>query len=412
MEGGSMGIRRVILAVAASVLLVMAGCSETKIAMPEDTESEWMARGYDLLVAKEYQEAVGAYDKAIAMNAGNADAYYNRGISHYYLGNYEQSVADYESALRIHPGHQDAGTGRDLARKQLESAMSRVPAEEQPSAEPREAASESRPEAEEWYRKGYVLLEEEENPVDAEKAFDKAIALDAGYTDAYVQRGAARMAAYFLRTQGTYENVDITRVNQVEAMRALKPALSDIEKALELKPDNPEAYEGRAAVYMMTNQPREAIENLDRAIELAPKNAETRTTRGFMYLMLQQPERAIADFDKSIEIAPKYVMAYKNRGATYLGLNRYKEAVGDYDRFVELAPDDPEAYYGRGMAYIMGGKEKKGCPDFRKACDLGNCNGVAFAQVSGMCGMEGQMEAAMQDMMKQAQEKMEEMQRR
>jgi hypothetical protein len=29
-----------------------------------------------------------------------------------------------------------------------------------------------------------------------------------------------------------------------------------------------------------------------------------------------------------------------------------------------------------------------------------------------MCGMEGQMEAAMQDMMKQAQEKMEEMQRR
>jgi hypothetical protein len=33
MEGGSMGIRRVILAVAASVLLVMAGCSETKIAM-------------------------------------------------------------------------------------------------------------------------------------------------------------------------------------------------------------------------------------------------------------------------------------------------------------------------------------------------------------------------------------------
>jgi tetratricopeptide (TPR) repeat protein len=394
------------------ILFAMAGCSEPQIAMPKDTESEWMARGYDFLVAKEYQEAVSAYGKSVALNAGNADAYYNRGIAHYYLGNYEQSVADYESALRINPGHQDAGTGRDLARRQLESAMSRAAVEEKPSADPQGSSPQNRPEAEEWYRKGYALLHDEDNPLDAEKAFDRAIALDSGYADAYVHRGGARMAAYFLTSQGTYENVDITKVNQAAAMRALGPALSDLEMALELKPDNAEAYEGRAAVYMMTKQPRKAIENLDKAIELAPKNAETRTTRGFMYLMLQQPERAIADFDKSIEMAPDYVMAYKNRGATYLGLNRYQEAVKDYDRFVELAPDDPEGYYGRGMAYVMGGNEGKGCPDFRKACDLGNCNGVAFAQLSGMCGMEGQMEAAMQDMMEQAQEKMQEMQRR
>jgi tetratricopeptide (TPR) repeat protein len=407
-----MGIKGAIVAVAVSVFLAMAGCSETQIAMPKDTESEWMARGYDHLVAKDYQQAVSAYGKAIAMNAGNADAYYNRGIANYYLGHYEQSIADYESAIGIHPGHQDARTGRDLAGKQLESEMSRAVAEEKPSAEPQESSPQNRPEAEEWYRKGYALLHEEDNPVDAEKAFDKAIALDAEYADAYVHRGGARTAGYFLRTQGTYENVDLAKVNQAEAMRALKPAFTDLDRALQLKPENAEAYEGRAAVYMLVGKPREAIENLDKAIELDPGNAETRTTRGFMYLMLREPERAIADFDKSIEIAPDYVMAYKNRGATYLGLNRYKEAVRDYERFVELAPDDPEAYYGRGMAYVMGGSESKGCPDFRKACDLGNCNGVAFAQLSGMCGMEGQMEAAMQDMMEQAQEKMRQMERR
>jgi tetratricopeptide (TPR) repeat protein len=126
--------------------------------------------------------------------------------------------------------------------------------------------------------------------------------------------------------------------------------------------------------------------------------------------MSQKPNDALMEFDKAIEADPDYIMAYKNRGATYLSLNKYRDSIKDYDRFVELDPDNAEAYYGRGMAYLMNKDEEKGCADFKKACDLGNCSGVAFAQMSGKCGMEGQlddmMNKAMQDAQKQAEQMM------
>ncbi len=52
----------------------------------------------------------------------------------------------------------------------------------------------------------------------------------------------------------------------------------------------------------------------DRAIELDPNDPEAYDDRGRSYRDLGQDQRAIEDYDKAIELDPNVAAAYYNRG--------------------------------------------------------------------------------------------------
>jgi tetratricopeptide (TPR) repeat protein len=260
-----------------------------------------------------------------------------------------------------------------------------------------------------WYMKGYQLLHESEDYREARKSFEKAIELDPGYADAYVQRGNAFAAAYFKENFGNIANMDLEAVSRSDALLALDPAFMDYEKAIELDPKNAGAYSSRGGIYAVIGRPNRAMADLDKAVELDPEDAESYTNRGFAYLLMRQPATAIKDFDMAIKVDPEYALAYKNRGTSYLGFNQSAKAISNYNRYIELRPDDAEVYLSRGMAYLMEKDEAKACLDFKKACDLGNCDGVALSKMSGICGEKSAVAESLQE---QAEKMMEELQKK
>ena len=46
---------------------------------------------------------------------------------------------------------------------------------------------------------------------------------------------------------------------------------------------------------------------------------------------------------------------------------------------LEINPGNTEAYFNRGFCYSILNQSDLACPDFRKACELGDCDGLKWA---------------------------------
>ena len=95
---------------------------------------------------------------------------------------------------------------------------------------------------------------------------------------------------------------------------------------------------------------------------------------------------AINTYSKAIENNSLYVLAYEKRAYTYKHNRNYKSAVKDYSRAIFLDPANPSYYVKRGDLYFdyLNDKES-GCSDYKKACELGDCESYNFAKKSGDC---------------------------
>jgi tetratricopeptide (TPR) repeat protein len=93
----------------------------------------------------------------------------------------------------------------------------------------------------------------------------------------------------------------------------------------------------------------EAIASYDRAIEIKPDDNEAWHNRGYVLDSSGRYEEAIASYDRAIEIKPDYQIAWYNRGNTLVRLGRYEEALASYDRAIEIKPDYNKAWYNRSV---------------------------------------------------------------
>jgi tetratricopeptide (TPR) repeat protein len=133
-----------------------------------------------------------------------------------------------------------------------------------------------------------------------------------------------------------------------EQMRLLE-SLAAFDRAIALKPDYPEAHNGRGIVLASLDRPAEAIAGFDRAIALRPDYAEAYNNRGLVLQRFKRLDEALASFDKALALQPENGRIHNNRGTTLHEANRFKEALASYDRAIALQADYAEAHYNRGV---------------------------------------------------------------
>ena len=68
-----------------------------------------------------------------------------------------------------------------------------------------------------------------------------------------------------------------------------------------------------------------AVEECYKAIELDPNDADAYNSSGFAYLCLGPDERAIKDLNREIELDPNIDEAYTNRNLAFLALSKSKK---------------------------------------------------------------------------------------
>ncbi len=91
-----------------------------------------------------------------------------------------------------------------------------------------------------------------------------------------------------------------------------------------------------------------ALADINKAIENRPGNWEAYKLRGSIRLRLQDIPGSLFDYSKALEINPKDIDAYIKRAELKNEKIRdYLGAVSDYDRIIELNPNDSDSYYSR-----------------------------------------------------------------
>ena len=119
-----------------------------------------------------------------------------------------------------------------------------------------------------------------------------------------------------------------------------KKAKSYWDKAIAANPKFAEAYNNRGLAFYNLNLYQEALQDFSQSIRMKPDYAEAFNNRGNVYYELDQYEKAQADFDQSLKLKPKYSKAQMNRGLVLFQMQKMDQACDDFRKACDLGECD------------------------------------------------------------------------
>ena len=192
-------------------------------------------------------------------------------------------------------------------------------------------------------------------------------------------------------------------------------AIELLQKAINLNPNNKNAYLELAHTYKEKNYYSETIKYFDKAIEIDADNVDVLSEKAaynyekkyyrealdsYKKMAYKNPqdfsfyfnkgysEDAIGLTDDAIDSYSTYInnytttsLAYNNRGVCYSKKRLYQKAIDDYSLAIKNGKSDSKEnlgmyYNNRGSCYSNLNKKVEACLDYKRAADLGNSSAI------------------------------------
>jgi len=149
--------------------------------------------------------------------------------------------------------------------------------------------------------------------------------------------------------------------NQYLLQGEFEQAIAAYQKAIELNPNDTEAYLNRGQAYAIgSGQYDLAIADYNKVIKINPRDAQAYFKRGKVYKQKGEFDRAISDYSKAIELNPNYAEAYTNRGVIYgRDKGQFDLAISDFNKAIEVNPQLLEAYLNKASACENSGQTEE-----------------------------------------------------
>lgn len=120
-------------------------------------------------------------------------------------------------------------------------------------------------------------------------------------------------------------------------------ALEELDKGLEINPQDAEIWRYRGSALYILGRYEEALEAFDKSLEVNPKNENVWSFRGSTLYMLDRPEKALKAFDKVLQKNPNKLEAWFNKGATLFKLGRYRQSLSAVENALRINDKDINA---------------------------------------------------------------------
>ena len=296
-------------------------------------------RGETYRFMERYEEALTDFNRAIDLDPEDAWVIISRGETYRSMDRYEEALTDFNRAIDLDPEWAWAIASRgqtywfmdrhEEALTDFNRAIDINPEDAWAIAERAET---------------YRLMDRHE---EALTDFNRAIDIDPEYAWAIASRGQ------------TYRLMD-----------RHEEALTDFNRAIDINPETAWAIAERAETYRLMDRHEEALTDFNRAIDLDPEWAWAIAERGETYWFMDRHEEALTDFNRAIDLDPEYAWAITSRGQTYQSMDRHEEALTDFNRAIDLDPEYAWAIASRGQTYRLMDRHEEALTDFNRAIDI------------------------------------------
>jgi tetratricopeptide (TPR) repeat protein len=145
---------------------------------------------------------------------------------------------------------------------------------------------------------------------------------------------------YYLRARFTLAAGALAAENEDEGASAAAPkALVDLNRAIEMDPENSTYFSWRARIHELRKDFDASARDYSRAIELDPGHFRHYEARGYLRLRLKDFKGALEDFDVVIELRGEdYPPAFANKGHAYEDMGDFREAIRFYRKYIDMRP--------------------------------------------------------------------------
>ena len=185
----------------------------------------------------------------------------------------------------------------------------------------------------------YVYRFTKETTAQARQMFEKAVALDPQYAEAYTWLGASYWMEWRFHWSTDPQNLE----------RAFELG----QQALTLDDSLPIAHSLLSRVYREKQQYDQALAEGARAIAIDPNNADSYAWQADVLNVAGRPEEALRMVEQAMRLNPRYPSWYLIQlGFAYRWTGRYAEAVATLKELISQSPNFLHAYFNLAVSYV------------------------------------------------------------
>ncbi len=294
---------------------------------------------WKLLDKKQYEAAIPAWEKAVALDPTDATAHMNLGVSLAQTGRPDVAVQQFDKAREIDPQNPDPYS-------HLGDALARM-------GKPREAIPD--------FEKALEL-----RPQDAQTRDSLGLALaKAGQPDEAIEQ-------YRQARDLQPDNADFNTNLGVALAQAGKPddAIPVLEKALLLNPRNASAESNLGAAYDAKGMVENAILHLQKALEIDAADPRAHTNLGIALAGAGRMDDALPHFRKAAEMQPGDAGVQANLGGALAEAGNADEAIAHFEKAVQIAPDLADTRFPLGALYFQKGRVADALAQWRRVVEI------------------------------------------
>ena len=324
------------------------GTYDRALALDPGSAWVWARKGRTLRVLLRYDEALACYERALALDPGYAWAWTGKGVVLERLNDHAGALDAYATAFRLRPGDVWPAYNRAgllLAAGQPEAALADLDAAL--DANPKHVLS--------HVRRGHALREMGQ-PEAALQAFEEAIALDARCGPAWLGKGEAlrdlelhgEAATAFLHTTRLMPDDVAPWLRHADTMLSLgryADSLPSVQQATRLRPGYRGAWLRLGLTLRGLDRHAEAIQAYDRALEIDPTYGAALAGKAEALRRMGQPEAAIDCYrsvlmapDQAPASGPEHASLWSRLGGLYRAQGMRTEALDCFERAAAAAP--------------------------------------------------------------------------
>jgi tetratricopeptide (TPR) repeat protein len=194
--------------------------------------------------------------------------------------------------------------------------------------------------AQQDYLAGLNYLRRNSGTDNALNVLEHAVAADPDSPLTYAALAEAQWFKYFL----TGDSLWLDRTKESTGQAWLRnPDLPQVHRIAGLIKADAGLYELAEAEYI-------------RAIELEPNNGDAWRRLAKVYEASNRSDQALAAYRNAVNVDPEMYRNYQDFGAFYNRLGRFREALPYFAKAVELAPDEGGTHYALGIVYVNTGR--------------------------------------------------------